>query len=510
MKKILFILVTILTFVPSKMKADGYSEFWVDHILYGIESVERNEVFVKGISVDLNYSDIYIPEQVTSKYRHTFTVRTIGKYAMSNTHISSVYIPETVKRISKSAFRSCSELTSVYLPSSLEVIEEGAFRFCRSLISINIPGSVETIGEDAFHDCENLESLVIENGVKTIGKGSFHYCRKLSSLCIPESVTNIGQGAFAYSNIKSLKILSPNTKLDSGAFVSCPLETLDIVDLALLCNFETPNRSLYENLNSKKIALYINGTLCENLIIPNGVTKIGKLAFVGFKIKSVKIPDSVTSIGYAAFSGCSELTSVTIGNSVTDIGRQAFMNCPKLTSITIPNSVINIGEWVFNQCGLTHISIPGNVKKFLGCTTCYSLTSMDIEDGVEVIAIPKNVKEVTLPQSIKEIYYNIEHVNTLTCLATVPPKIGSINKEATIYVPFESLLLYKNHEIWGQAKNIKSISGFDFYYLVYGICGVGAILLIALVFIIIRRIKKKNTDSDNEEVGTDESSEDAE
>jgi len=64
------------------------------------------------------------------------------------------------------------------------------------------------------------------------------------------------------------------------------------------------------------------------VIIGNGVTTIGKNAFVGrSSLTYVTIPNSVTTIGEAAFSGCRSLTSVNIPNSVTTIGGYAFENC---------------------------------------------------------------------------------------------------------------------------------------------------------------------------------------
>ncbi len=64
-----------------------------------------------------------------------------------------------------------------------------------------------------------------------------------------------------------------------------------------------------------------------NVIIPNGVTTIGKSAFNNLELKSVTIPDSVTKIGENAFIFCSRLTSVTLPDSVTEIGKDAFAGC---------------------------------------------------------------------------------------------------------------------------------------------------------------------------------------
>ncbi|MBR6648096.1 MAG: leucine-rich repeat domain-containing protein, partial [Bacteroidaceae bacterium] len=75
---------------------------------------------------------------------------------------------------------------------------------------------------------------------------------------------------------------------------------------------------------------------CENTVIPNSVTTIGKGAFRRCSaLTNVTIPNSVTSIGDYAFYFCDALTGITIPNSVTCIGEAAFSNCSALTSITV-------------------------------------------------------------------------------------------------------------------------------------------------------------------------------
>ena len=157
------------------------------------------------------------------------------------------------------------------------------------------------------------------------------------------------------------------------------------------------------------------------VIIGNGVTTIGKNAFVGrSSLTSVTIPNSVTTIGEAAFSGCRSLTSVTIPNSVTTIGDNAFNGCSSLTSVNIPNSVTTIGS-----------------EAFSGCT---------------------NLKKVNIGKSVKDIgEYAFDYCTSITQIsseAVVPPTCESgvftdINKsKCKLIVPKNSIDAYKQAYQW--------------------------------------------------------------
>ena len=149
--------------------------------------------------------------------------------------------------------------------------------------------------------------------------------------------------------------------------------------------------------------------LPAKLVIPAGVTEIGKEAFQDCKsLKSVVIQDGVTVIGERAFSGCESITSVVIPEGVTEIGKRAFFSCDKLKSVTIPDGVTKIGAWAFSCCySLTEVTIPGSVKTidksaFDGCD---KLESVFISEGVTEIGKEAfngctSLKSVTIPASV--------------------------------------------------------------------------------------------------------------
>ena len=98
----------------------------------------------------------------------------------------------------------------------------------------------------------------------------------------------------------------------------------------------------------------------SDFIIENGVLK----KYVG-PGGNVVIPKGVTSIGKGAFSGCHLLTAVTISNTVVSIEDWAFDACGALRDITIQTDAVKIGQKVlspYNYQYSLHIDKLANVS----------------------------------------------------------------------------------------------------------------------------------------------------
>ena len=72
-------------------------------------------------------------------------------------------------------------------PSSSDLIPE-----MNSLTQLVIPNSVKKIHRSAFNKCQGLTTLTIADSVTEIGPFAFAYCYNLLELKIPDSVTEIG------------------------------------------------------------------------------------------------------------------------------------------------------------------------------------------------------------------------------------------------------------------------------------------------------------------------------
>ena len=78
----------------------------------------------------------------------------------------------------------------------------------------------------------------------------------------------------------------------------------------------------------------------------------GKLLsdLISRNITNIEIPSNITKIRSNAFYNCTKLESVIIPNSITTIEGSAFAHCQELKSITIPENVVKIGVAAFYEC----------------------------------------------------------------------------------------------------------------------------------------------------------------
>ena len=379
---------------------------------YSLDSNE-NSYTVTGIGVCAD-KNIVIPSEYNSK-----PVTSIDGYAFFNCNsIVSVTIPDSVTSIGYQAFCACRGLESVTIPDSVTSIGKSAFEGCTELMSITIPKNIKNIENNAFYGCRNL-TTVIWNATECTSVGSFispifENCRRLSTASIGNNVLTIPSGVFYNcTGLTNVTIGDNVTSIGNSAFYGCEeLTNIYITDIEKWCKIVDIDNLMNYKTGDKKL-LYLNGKLITDLIIPDGVTRVGVSAFAGCtELSSITISERVTFIHPYAFYGCTGLSKITVADnntkyyssdnclietatktlilgcktsviptngSVTSIGDSAFAGCTGLTSIDIPDSVTSIDDRAFSECsGLTSIVIPNSVK-YIGHEAfayCRGLTSI--------------------------------------------------------------------------------------------------------------------------------------
>ena len=187
--------------------------------------------------------------------------------------------------------------------------------------------------------------------VTEIGEGAFTQSQLyLRYVEIGDCVERIGRGAFHMSDIDSIYIGKSVSYIGYYAFRSCDrLRKVLIKDLTAWCNI---NFDKYGSnpLNNIYTHLFVNGEEITHLVIPENVTEIKKLAFMGGQFTSVTIPEGVTRIGEQAFFGCTINTPLVLPNSITTIEERAFWACHDLPEVYLGYNIDSIGSWAFSSC----------------------------------------------------------------------------------------------------------------------------------------------------------------
>ncbi len=275
------------------------------------------------------------------------------------------------------------------------------------------------------------------------------------------------------------------SKAEAATSGTCGANLTWTLNSGILTIFGTGAMTNYASVTS--VPWYSSRASIKTVIIENGVTSIGSVAFNGLRsLKTVTIGNSVTRIGGSAFLYCTSLTSVTIGDSVTSIGDWAFLECyslnsvdipdsvkiigdsafglcTSLTSLTIGDSVTNIGNSAFHDCtALTSVTIPDSVTSigssaFYNCT---SLTSVSIGDSVTSIGSSafKNctsLTSVTIPDSVTSIGHAAFYYCTSLTSITIPDSMTSIGNSAFDYCTSLTLVTIPD--------SVTSIEGYAFY-----------------------------------------------
>ncbi|MBO7635883.1 MAG: leucine-rich repeat domain-containing protein [Paludibacteraceae bacterium] len=365
---------------------------------------------------------------------------------------SDVTIPETVITIGARAFEKNSSIQSVTMPDSVRKIETAAFANCEKLTKVVLSDSLITIGDGAFYHCKNITELEIPQSVDTIGMYAFQIseCKK-KVWEVPNTVVSIGEGAF-----NGVEVVLYNGDLDH-----CPWR-------AYFKGKSQIGDFIYADEGNKQIARYIGED--ANVIIPDSVTRINQLAFMGKKMVSIDIPSSVTYIAMGSFYSCTNLKSVVIPESVTSLGdemggvvygdveakmalgdRGVFDNCANLTSVTIPNSITKIPQNAFHGCKkLTSIVIPSSVTEIDEYAfTATGLTSFEMPNsvtsiGVHALAYNDSLTSVTLSESLTTISScTFRDCGKLTSV-TIPTGVKTIGEEAFAYCPSLSSITLPN------------------------------------------------------------------
>ncbi len=396
--------------------------------------------------------------------------------------LESVILPSSLSYIGDYAFNNCSSLTSVVIPENVSMIGNNAFSYS-GITAISIPENVRIIGIRAFMSFGGFNgSVVLPSSLLYIGYAAFTLNNNITTVEIPNSVVAICDYAFEGCRLQHLFIPESVKKIGDSPFSRFYLRTISVAE-------SNPVFDSRDNCNaiikSQTNELIIG---CQYTVVPNTVTSLRKEAFYGCSnntFTSIVIPNSVVSIGEEAFYFCNYLNTITLSESLEVIGKNCFGSCHHLSSIIIPASVKSIGGTdgeAFTYCeNLLSIEVDPNNMVYDSRNNCNAIietSTNSLITGCRNTIIPNTVttignyafdgcnvlNSVTIPNSVVSIgtyaFNDCSALSNVHILNTNPPTLVyylgylycfyGTSSDLRIYVPYESVDIYKNANRWKQ------------------------------------------------------------
>ncbi len=277
------------------------------------------------------------------------------------------------------------------------------------------------------------------------GQGERFHRLKIRRITLPANLQEIGVSAFRENMLESIEFPPTLRKLEESCFALC-------------------------------------SSLGGELIIPEGITKIGKKSFYGcWYITSLSLPESLQEIAQEAFSSCQrmKLSNPQLNENVKIIGDAAFSYTLDLSEVKLPAKLEYLGLSAFSYSGISRMEIPSNITEVPAyCfSDCDSLKSVILHEGVKTIErgafYNAPVDSLILPSTLERIEWyalqGLSHLKKIYSLAKDAPSADNAFRFGTraaiienvtptsipVYVPVGSIECYRSAESgWDYFTNI--------------------------------------------------------
>lgn len=365
-----------------------------------------------------------------------------------------VDLPESLLKISHSAFSECINIEEIIIPESVETIDNYAFFNCKKLTTIELPEKLATISFAMFSGCSSLDNIIIPDNVKLIDTYAFINCSSIETITIPASVETFGEYSIfdGCTNLTSICTHLDNTKFSSkdgilynktkteiifvpqaiSGSITIPGSVLNIGTDAFKDRDKIVNIVLEEGLQTITESAFSGCTSLENMTVPFvGLSLIENNYFyllfgsvtssVPLSLKKVTVTSG--NIIKAAFGTSSGITSIAVlGGGDTVLNDNAFSGCQNLENLTIGAGVSNISnKTILGLKKLTNITIDEGNTLYRSESNCIIRNFDD-----ELIA---GCKTSVIPDSVKSIGQSAFQLSSITEII-IPDGVKSIGISA--------------------------------------------------------------------------------
>ena len=272
----------------------------------------------------------------------------IGNSCFSNSQVSSITLPQGMKKLGRHVFFYCTNLTSLTLPEGMEEIGMMCFSSC-NLTTVNLPSAmvkldscalqsnpftsinlknVKFIGHQAFSMCSNLTSVTSNGKLEEIEGAAFTRC-PLTTAYLPEGLLTINMNAyFRCTSMNSFTIPTTVTTITGNPCVGAT--SLTAFNVAAGSDyFTTYDGCLYATSGStvKPVSMRAEGD------VPAGLTALVGVP-TGWRQSVLRVPEGVTVIANQAAREATSITEVELPSTMVEIRPSAFSSITGITKVT--------------------------------------------------------------------------------------------------------------------------------------------------------------------------------
>ncbi len=233
---------------PENLKTVG------DRAFFGCAELEKAHFKGKdthigpGAFAKCALSEIALPEHLTELQSEVLrenkrlssllipkTVEAVWEYALADTSLTAIELPEKTEVIAEGAFANSPRLSRIYLGAGIREIGQSAFSFCPNLSSLRLTQDVFRLEDSLLIDTRqnrviaclsplSPSKIVVSDSITEIGDSAFANNDRIETLVLPLSVSRIGTWAMRdMKNLRSLTIQSETISFgDNPLFGTSP------------------------------------------------------------------------------------------------------------------------------------------------------------------------------------------------------------------------------------------------------------------------------------------------
>ncbi len=377
----------------------------------------------------------------------------IGFQAFAHSGLESFRVPANISSVAQYAFEGCIKLRRFTFAanSRLESISAYFFLGCNTIHEIVFePGSaLKSIQAHGFHGMTELGRVDFGDAkLENIDNYAFRMCPLLEGLDLPDTLKNIGRFAFyRCDNLKSLTVPEGLEHIGEYAFFATKGFNLyfksELLPIYLDENWDNGIEGYYTGVSE-----IVESENWKYANLKNGTVSIIK--YLGnekdIDLKSFEY-GSISVIGGYAFAD-KGLHSVIFPDSLEQIQRFAFVGNTELESIAIPENVNFIAQHAFEKTGIKSLTFKGNNVKVI---------------EQYAFAYTRELKSVVLPGSLEKLGTYAFYTSGIETLAfgagyhldTVPEGCFAETKLNTVTVPYGTKVI--DHNAFSHNHELKSV-----------------------------------------------------